>query len=244
MKKLYAILFACLISLGISAQTILFESTLDSVMKRTRDYKLSGANVDKYSSFYYEIGSFIPNNKHLSKSEKLDLGRSFSCGYTFKKDLTKMSSIVFGTSYYRRTQRLNSNYPNHSFEPDSSWNRAKYSSNGINAQCRLRKYLFKHGAQTNSYFEWAIEGFYFFHCRYVGVKKYDNLKLKRIENNPNGFNKYQYATSVKISFSMFALGLRYFPKPLFSTGKYVAEDYGKWSFYLAVNLPGSNQNKK
>ena len=110
----YVLLF--LFSVGITSQstgqTILFESTIDSVMKRTRDYRLEGVNVDNYSSFYYEIGNFIPNNKDLSKKQKLDLGRSFSCGYTFKKDLAEMTSIVYGVGYYRRTQRLNSNYPN------------------------------------------------------------------------------------------------------------------------------------
>jgi len=244
MKNALTLLFACLFSLGISAQTILFESTIDSVMKRTRDYKLTGVNIDNYSSYYYEIGSFIPNNKHLAKNEKLELGRSFSFGYTFKKDIAEMSSVVFGASYFRRTQRLNSDYPVQSFEPDSTWNRAKYSSNAVNTQIRLRKYLIKHGSATNSYVEWAAEGYYFLNSRYVGVKKIDDLKLKRIENNPNGFNNWQYATSLKISFSTVAFGLRYFPKPLFSTGKYVAEDYGNWSFYFTVNLPGTNRKKK
>lgn len=244
MKNLVTFVIAALLSLGLSAQTILFESTIDSVMKRTRDYKLAGVNIDNYSSYYYEIGSFIPNNKHLAKNEKLELGRSFSFGYTFKKDIAKMSSVVFGASYFRRTQRLNSDYPVQSFEPDSTWNRAKYSSNAMNAQIRLRKYLIKHGNQTNIYLEWAVEGFYFINSRYVGVKKIDDLKLKRIENNPDGFSNWQYASSLKISFSTLAFGLRYFPKPIFSSGKYVAEDYGNWSFYFTVNLPGSNSKKK
>lgn len=244
MKRKLALLIACVLSFGISAQTILFESTIDSVMKRTRDYRSTGVNVDNYSSFYYEIGNFIPNNRHLSKHEKLDLGRSFSFGYTFKKDISKMSSLVFGTSYYRRTQRLNPNRPNQSFEPDSIWNRAKYSSNAVNAHVRLRKYLFKHGSQTNSYVEWAVEGYYFMNCRFLGVKKIDDLKLKRIENNPNGFNHYQLASSLKISFSTLALGIRYFPNSLFSSGKYVTEAYGNWNIFLTVNLPGSNGKKK
>ncbi len=244
MKNWITLLFGVWLSLGLSAQTILFESTIDSVMKRTRDYKLTGVNIDKYSSYYYEIGSFIPNNKHLAKNEKLELGRSFSFGYTFKKDIAEMSSIVFGASYFRRTQRLNSNYPTQSFEPYSSWNRAKYSSNAANAQIRLRKYILKHGSATNSYVEWSAEGYYFINSRYVGVKKTDNLKLKRIENNPDGFNSWQYATSLKISFSSLSFGLRYFPKPLFSGGKYANEDYGNWSFYFTVNLPGTNRKKK
>lgn len=244
MKYTVTIVIATLISFGLSAQTILFESTIDSVMKRTRDYKLTGVNIDKYSSFYYEFGSFLPNNRHLAQKEKLDWGRSFSFGYTFKKDLGKMSAIVFGTGYYRRTQRLNSHYPMQSFEPDSAWNRAKYSSNAANLQLRFRKYLLKQGTQANSYLEWAIEGYYFFNSRYVGVKKIDDLKLKRIENNPVGFNHWQFASSLKISFSTLAFGLRYFPKPLFSSGKYLNEDYGKWSFYFTVNLPGSNSKKK
>lgn len=244
MKNIIFLLFCALLSLHVPAQTVLFESTIDSVMKRTRDYRLTGVNFDNYSSYYYEIGSFIPNNKNLEKNEKLELGRSFSFGYTFKKDIAKMSSVVFGTSYFRRTQRLNSNYPVQSFEPDSSWNHAKYNSNAVNLQIRLRKYLIKHGSQTNSYIEWAAEGFYFLNCRYVGVRKIDDLKLKRIENNPIGFNKWQYASSLKISFSTLAFGLRYFPKPLFSGGKYIAEDYGKWSFYFTVNLPGTNSKKK
>ncbi len=155
-----------------------------------------------------------------------------------------MSSIVFGVGYYRRTQRLNSNYPNRSFEPDSSWDRAKYSSNAFNAQIRLRKYLLKHGSQTNSYLEWALEGYYFLNARYLGVKKFDDIKLKRIENNPAGFNKLQYASSLKISFSTLALGVRYFPNEIFSDGKYKNEDYGHWSIYFTVNLPGDNRKKK
>lgn len=155
-----------------------------------------------------------------------------------------MTSLVFGAGYYRRTQRLNSNYPINSFEPDSSWNRAKFSSNAVNGQLRLRKYIIKHGTQTNSYVEWAAEIYYFMNSRYIGVKKIDNLKLKRIEYNPSGFNTWQYASSLKISFSTLALGLRYFPKPLFSSGKYLAEDYGNWSFYFTVNLPGTNSKKK
>jgi hypothetical protein len=242
----YALLF--IFAVGImfqsTGQTILFESTIDSVMKRTRDYRLEGVNIDNYSSFYYEIGNFIPNNKHLSKKEKLELGRSFSCGYTYKKDLAEMSSIVFGVGYYRRTQRLNSNYPNRSFEPDSSWDRAKYSSNAFNAQIRLRKYILKQGSQTNSYLEWALEGYYFLNARYLGVKKFDDIKLKRIENNPAGFNKLQYASSLKISFSTLALGVRYFPNEIFSDGKYKNEDYGNWSIYFTVNLPGDNRKKK
>lgn len=244
MKRSVLLTFICCLPLFGMSQTILFESTVDSVMKRTRDYKLTGVNIDNYSSFYYEFGSFFPNNKHLAKNEKLLWGRSFSFGYTFKKDLTKMSSIVFGTGYYRRTQRLNSDYPIHSFEPDSTWNRAKYSSNAANAQVRFRKYLLKHGSQANSYLEWALEGYYFFNSRYVGVKKIEDLKLKRIENNPHGFNAIQYASSLKISFSTLAVGIRYFPNPLFSSGKYKNEEYGKWSFYFTVNLPGSNRKKK
>jgi len=242
----YALLF--LLALGITihatGQTILFESTIDSVMKRTRDYRLEGVNIDNYSSFYYEIGNFIPNNKHLSKKEKLGLGRSFSCGYTFKKDLADMSSVVFGVGYYRRTQRLNSYYPIHSFEPDSTWNRAKFSSNAFNAQIRLRRYLFKHGSQANCYFEWALEGYYFSNARFLGVKKIDDVKLKRIEKNPKVFNALQYASSLKISFSTLALGVRYFPNELFSGGKYANEDYGNWSIYFTVNLPGANRKKK
>ena len=242
----YALLF--LFAVGImfqsTGQTILFESTIDSVMKRTRDYRLEGVNIDNYTSFYYEIGNFIPNNKHLSKKEKLELGRSFSCGYTFKKDIAKMSSIVFGASYYRRTQRLNSNYPTMSFEPDSAWNRAKFSSNAFNAQIRLRKYILKQGSQTNCYVEWSLEGYYFLNARYLGVKKLDDLKLKRIEHNPAGLNKFQYASSLKISFSTLALGVRYFPEEIFSAGKYKNEDYGSWSLYLTFNLPGSNGKKK
>ena len=213
-------------------------------MKRTREYKLIGVNIDNYSSFYYEIGSFIPNNKNVSKGDRLNLGRSFSFGYTFKKDLAKMTSVVFGASYYRRTQRLNPRYPIHSFEPDSSWNRAKYSSNAANAQIRLRKYLLKQGSQTNSYIEWALEGYYFINARYVGVKKIGELKLKRIENTPNGFNPWQYSTSLKISFSSLAIGLRYFPQQLFYSGKYAEEDYGKWSFFFTINLPGNNRKIK
>lgn len=242
----YALLF--LFAFGMmfhsTGQTILFESTIDSVMKRTRDYKLEGVNIDNYTSFYYEIGNFIPNNRHLSKNQKLELGRSFSCGFTFKKDIAPMSSIVFGTSYYRRTQRLNSDYPVRSFEPDSAWTRAKYSSNAFNAQIRLRKYLIKHGSQTNSYLEFALEGYYFLNARFLGVKKLENLKLKRIEENPAGFNKLQYSTSLKISFSTLALGVRYFPSELFSSGKYANEDYGNWSIYFTVNLPGANSKKK
>ena len=53
----YALLF--LLALGITihatGQTIQFESTIDSVMKRTRYYRLEGVNIDNYSSFYYEI---------------------------------------------------------------------------------------------------------------------------------------------------------------------------------------------
>lgn len=242
----YALLFLFFIGMVFhsSGQTILFESTVDSVMKRTRDYRLEGVNIDNYTSFYYEIGNFIPNNKYLSKNEKLELGKSFSCGYTFKKDLAPMSSIVFGASYYRRTQRLNSNYPNRSFEPDSAWDRAKYSSNAFNAQIRFRKYIIKHGSQTNSYLEFAVEGYYFFDARYLGVKKIDDLKLKRIEENPAGFNKLQYASSLKISFSTLALGVRYFPTELFSSGKYVNENYGNWCIYFTVNLPGANSKKK
>lgn len=243
MKKFLLILFGIGIMSQSFGQTILFESTVDSVMKRTRDYKLEGVNIDKYSSFYYEIGNFIPNNRHLAKDNKLDLGRSFSFGYTFKKDIAPMSSIVFGTSYYRRTQRLNSNYPINSFEPDSSWNRSKYSSNALSSQVRFRKYILKHGSQTNSYIEWAIEGYYFFNARYVGVKKTEELKLKRIENTPSGFNAFQYGSSLKISFSTLALGVRYFPKEIFSSGKYQKENYGKWSIYFTVNLPGSNKKK-
>ena len=242
----YALLF--LLALGITihatGQTILFESTIDSVMKRTRDYRLEGVNIDNYSSFYYEIGNFIPNNKSLSKKEKLELGRSFSCGYTFKKDLADMSSIVFVAGYYRRTQRLNSYYPIHSFEPDSTWNRAKFSSNAFNAQIRLRRYFLKHGSQTNCYFEWALEGYYFSNARFLGVKKIDDVKLKRIEKNPKVFNALQYASSLKISFSTLALGVRYFPNELFSGGKYANEDYGNWSIYFTVNLPGANRKKK
>jgi len=244
MKNLLLLLFAFGMTFLSQGQTILFESTIDSVMKRTREYRLEGVNIDKYSSFYYEIGNFIPNNRSLSKKEKLELGRSFSFGYTFKKDVAKMTSLVFGAGYYRRTQRLNSNYPINSFEPDSSWDRAKYSSNAFNAQIRLRKYILKHGSQTNFYVEWALEGFYFVNARYLGVKKLDDLKLKRIEHTPTGFNKMQYASSLKVSFSTLALGVRYFPTELFSIGKYVNEDYGKWSVYFTVNLPGSNRKKK
>ena len=244
MRYALLFLFAVGITFHSTGQTILFESTIDSVMKRTREYRLEGVNIDNYSSFYYEIGNFIPNNRHLSKNQKLELGRSFSCGFTFKKDIAPMSSLVFGTSYYRRTQRLNSDYPVRSFEPDSAWTRAKYSSNAFNAQIRVRKYLIKHGSQTNSYLEFAVEGYYFINARYVGVKKLDNLKLKRIEENPAGFNKLQYSTSLKISFSTLALGLRYFPNEIFSSGKYVNEDYGKWSIYFTVNLPGANSKKK
>lgn len=241
----YALLFVFAVGITFhsTGQTILFESTIDSVMKRTREYRLEGVNIDNYSSFYYEIGNFIPNNRQLSKNQKLELGRSFSCGFTFKKDIAPMSSLVFGTSYYRRTQRLNSDYPARSFEPDSAWTRAKYSSNAFNTQIRVRKYLIKHGSQTNSYLEFAVEGYYFINARYVGVKKLDNLKLKRIEENPAGFNKLQYSTSLKISFSTLALGLRYFPSELFSSGKYMNEDYGKWSMYFTVNLPGANRKK-
>jgi len=221
MRYALLFLFAVGITFHSTGQTILFESTIDSVMKRTREYRLEGVNIDNYSSFYYEIGNFIPNNRQLSKNQKLELGRSFSCGFTFKKDIAPMSSLVFGTSYYRRTQRLNSDYPIRSFEPDSAWTRAKYSSNAFNAQIRVRKYLIKHGSQTNSYLEFAVEGYYFINARYVGVKKLDNLKLKRIEENPAGFNKLQYSTSLKISFSTLALGVRYFPSELFSSGKYV-----------------------
>lgn len=238
MKKYITLLFLIAACFTGITQTILFESTVDSVMKRTRDYKLTGVNFDNYSSFYYEIGNFIPNDKGL------ELGRSFSFGYTFKKDIAPMSSLVFGTSYYRRTQRLNSDYPNSNFEPDSSWNRAKYSSNAINAQVRFRKYILKHGSQTNSYVEAAVEGYYFVNCRFVGVKKIDDLKLKRIENNPLGFNAKQYAASLKISFSTLAIGVRYFPRSLFNSGKYMEESYGNWSFYFTVNLPGSNRKKK
>jgi hypothetical protein len=244
MRYALLFLFAVGITFHSTGQTILFESTIDSVMKRTREYRLEGVNIDNYSSFYYEIGNFIPNNRHLSKNQKLELGRSFSCGFTFKKDIAPMSSLVFGTSYYRRTQRLNSDYPVQSFEPDSAWTRAKYSSNAFNAQIRVRKYLIKHGSQTNSYLEFAVEGYYFINARYVGVKKLDNLKLKRIEENPAGFNKLQYSSSLKISFSTLALGVRYFPSELFSSGKYVNEDYGKWSIYFTVNLPGANSKKK
>lgn len=244
MKNLLTLLFVVGITLSSLGQAILFESTIDSVMKRTREYKLEGVNIDNYSSFYYEIGNFIPNNKHLSKDNRLELGRSFSFGYTFKKDIAQMSSFVFGLGYYRRTQRLNSNYPIHSFEPDSSWDRAKYSSNAFNAQIRLRKYLLKHGSQTNCYVEWALEGFYFVNARYLGVKKNDDIKLKRIENNPSGFNNWQYSSSLKISFSTLALGVRYFPDELFSEGKYENEHYGNWSIYLTVNLPGSNRKRK
>jgi len=244
MKKLFLFLFAVGMSVLSLGQTVLFESTIDSVMKRTRDYKLTGVNIDNYSSFYYEIGNFIPNNKHLSKKEKLELGRSFSCGYTFKKDIAKMSSIVFGASYYRRTQRLNSKYPIQSFEPDSSWNRAKYSSNAFNAQIRLRKYILKQGSQTSSYVEWALESYYFLNARYLGVRKIDDIKLKRIENNPTGFTTWQYASSLKFSFSTLALGVRYFPKEIFSDGKYKNEDYGSWNIYLTINLPGANSKKK
>jgi hypothetical protein len=241
----YALLFVFAVGITFhsTGQTILFESTIDSVMKRTREYRLEGVNIDNYSSFYYEIGNFIPNNRQLSKNQKLELGRSFSCGFTFKKDIAPMSSLVFGTSYYRRTQRLNSDYPVRPFEPDSAWTRAKYSSNAFNAQIRVRNYLIKHGSQTNSYLEFAVEGYYFINARYVGVKKLDNLKLKRIEENPTGFNKLQYSTSLKISFSTLALGLRYFPSELFSSGKYMNEDYGKWSMYFTVNLPGANRKK-
>ena len=244
MKNVLIFLFVVGTGCQLHEQTILFESTIDSVMKRTREYKLEGVNIDNYSSFYYEIGNFIPNNKHLSKDDRMELGRSFSCGYTFKKDIAAMSSLVFGTSYYRRTQRLNSNYPVQSFEPDSAWNRAKYSSNAFNAQIRFRKYILKHGSQTNSYAEGAIEGYYFINARYVGVKKSDDLKLKRIESNPNGFNHWQYSASLKISFSTLAIGVRYFPKELFSSGKYLNEDYGRWSIYFTVNLPGANSKKK
>lgn len=244
MKNILFFLFAVGMVIQSRGQNILFESNIDSVMKRTRDYRLEGVNIDNYSSFYYEVGNFIPNNKHLSKDNKLELGRSFSFGYTFKKDLAPMSSVVFGLGYYRRTQRLNSNYPVQSFEPDSSWNRAKYSSNAFNGQVRLRKYLLKQGSQTNSYVEWALEGYYFLNARYVGVTKIDDLKLKRIENTPAGFNQLQYASSLKISFSTLALGVRYFPKELFSSGKYVSEDYGRWSIYFTVNLPGANSKKK
>ena len=242
----YALLF--LLTVGkmfdSTGQTILFESTIDSVMKRTQDYRLEGVNIDNYTSFYYEIGNFIPNNRNLSKKQKLELGRTFACGYTFKKDIAPMSSIVFGAGYYRRTQLLNSDYPLQSFEPDSVWDRSKYSSNAFNAQIRLRKYLIKHGSQTNSYLEFAVEGYYFINARYLGVKKLDDLKLKRIEDNPAGFNKLHYASSLKISFSTLALGVRYFPTELFSNGKYVNEDYGKWSIYFTVNLPGANSKKK
>ena len=244
MKKLFLFLFAVGMSVLSLGQTVLFESTIDSVMKRTRDYKLTGVNIDNYSSFYYEIGNFIPNNKHLSKKENLELGRSFSCGYTFKKDIAKMSSIVFGASYYRRTQRLNSKYPIQSFEPDSSWNRAKYSSNAFNAHIRLRKYILKQGSQTSSYVEWALESYYFLNARYLGVRKIDDIKLKRIENNPTGFTTWQYASSLKFSFSTLALGVRYFPKEIFSDGKYKNEDYGSWNIYLTINLPGANSKKK
>jgi len=241
MRYALLFLFAVGITFQSTGQTILFESTIDSVMKRTRDYRLEGVNIDNYVSFYYEIGNFIPNNKNLSKKEKLELGRSFSCGYTFKKDLADMSSVVIGVGYYRRTQRLNSYYPIQSFEPDSSWNRAKFSSNAFNAQIRLRRYLLKQGSQTNSYLEWAIEGYYFLNAQYVGVKKIDDLKLKRIENNPAGFNALQYSSSLKISFSTVALGVRYFPDEIFSSGKYKNEDYGNWSIYFTVNLPGANK---
>jgi hypothetical protein len=175
MKNLLLFLFAFGITLPSLGQTILFESTVDSVMKRTREYKLEGVNIDNYSSFYYEIGNFIPNNRGLLKKEKLELGRSFSFGYTFKKDIAPMSSLVFGAGYFRRTQRLNSNYPIQSFEPDSSWNRAKYSSNAFSSQIRLRKYLLKHGSQTNCYIEWALEGFYF----------QPNPKYSYSRNHPN-----------------------------------------------------------
>jgi hypothetical protein len=76
------------------------------------------------------------------------------------------------------------------------------------------------------------------------VKKNDDLKLKRIEHNPSGFNNWQYSSSLKISFSTLALGVRYFPKNLFSDGKYANEHYGNWSIYFTVNLPGSNRKKK
>jgi hypothetical protein len=244
MRFVLLFLFAVGTMFQSTGQTILFESTIDSVMKRTRDYRLEGMNVDNYTSFYYEIGNFIPNNKHLSKNEKLELGKSFSCGYTFKKDLTDMSSVVFGVGYYRRTQRLNSNYPNQSFEPDSSWNRAKFSSNAFNTQILFRRYLLKHGSQTNSYLEWALEGYYFLNARYLGVKKIDDIKLKRIESNPQGLRAWQYSSSLKISFSTLALGVRYFPNEIFSSRKYRNEDYGNWSIYLTVNLPGANSKQK
>lgn len=244
MKHFIALVSAALLSLGLMAQTILFESTIDSVMKRTREYKLTGVNVDKYAAFFYETGSFIPDNTNLSRNEKLEWGRSFSCGYTFKKDLAPMTSVVIGGGYFRRTQRLNSDYPNNAFERDSSWTRAKFSSNATNAQVRIRKYLLKHGTQASSYLELAFEGYYFFNSKYAGVKKLEQLKLKRIEIDPSGFNSIQYSSSLKISFSNLALGLRYFPNSLFSSGKYIDENYGQWNFFFAVELPGDNRKSK
>ena len=76
------------------------------------------------------------------------------------------------------------------------------------------------------------------------MKKIDDVKLKRIEKNPKVFNALQYASSLKISFSTLALGVRYFPNELFSGGKYANEDYGNWSIYFTVNLPGANRKKK
>jgi len=89
-----------------------------------------------------------------------------------------------------------------------------------------------------------LESYYFLNARYLGVRKIDDIKLKRIENNPTGFNTWQYASSLKFSFSTLALGVRYFPKEIFTEGKYKNEDYGSWNIYLTVNLPGANGKKK
>jgi len=210
---------------------------VDSVMKRTENYKLSGLNSNAATWSMVQFGIGIPskfksNNYSAEKNYTL-----FRLVTEAKKNISNNFAWIYGNSYEYMSCPLPIAMNESSFLNDREWDSKTYRTNKLGITLGFRNSFIKRGA--NQHFSIDLLNTVEFNIaqNVTAKQKLENEKITWTEKKLEGRRVIEIWPTLRFMYNIYGFGVKYQALSQFKSGPYSTENFGHWRVFLCISIP-------
>lgn len=236
----YALFFVAFLFTGaILAQPVGFMIDVDSVMKRTENFKLGGLNGESatWSMIQFSIG--VPTKYKSSPYSAESNYTLFRLVSETKKDLFDNFAVIYGNSYEYMSCPLPTEINGSSFLNDRVWHSKSYRTNKLGITLGARQSVMRRGANQHLSIDFLQTIEFNIGQNVIGKQKSENEKFFWTEKKLEGRRVIELWPSIRFMYNIFGFGVKYQLLSQFKNGPYEKENFGHWRAFFCITIPNN-----
>lgn len=236
----YALFFVAFLFTGaILAQPVGFMIDVDSVMKRTENFKLGGLNGESatWSMIQFSIG--VPTKFKSSPYSAESNYTLFRLVSETKKDLSDNFALIYGNSYEYMSCPLPTAINESNFLNDRTWDSKSYRTNKFGVTLGARQSFMRRGANQHFSIDFLQTFEFNIAQTVIGKQRTESEKFSWTQKKLEGRRVVELWPSLRLMYNIYGFGVKYQVLSQFKNGPYAKENFGHWRVFFCMTIPTS-----